>query len=220
MVFIDGPDHVDLISSCQFLIAFNSKTGYYCLLKIIYGKFHLEIPPFGFRTRYKFIYKTTPSKHVKNSRFFSVRTKIGNFNMILSAKIWILIIFTVNVKFSEANEMQFERIQLKPMYLREIYNASVFRVAKFNQTAYAVNARFQLYTAIDHNFQAEVDLYQKRPNNNQYTKSALRLPRGPLCNSLDNYYPQYGMKEMKGRSNLPQYEPPTKFCPLKKVNWQ
>lgn len=135
-----------------------------------------------------------------------------------SAHIWISIIFSLYFKLSEANDMEFDRIQIKPMYLQGIYNTSVLRVAKSNRTAYAVDARFELYTDIDQNFQAQVDLYHKRANNNQYTKSSLRLPRGPLCNVLDNYYPQYGMKQMKGRSNFPQYEPPTKFCPMKKVN--
>lgn len=138
--------------------------------------------------------------------------------MIFRVNILAFFLFALSCKIVVAVEIQFDRAELKQFYVDGMYNFSEFRVSKFNHTAYALNVRGEFYRDIDQDFKVEIEYYYNRMNNNQYTKSIIRVPRLNLCGALDKYYSDFGMKEMKGHSNLPQYEPPAKFCPMEKVN--
>lgn len=116
-----------------------------------------------------------------------------------------------------AMEIQFDLVDLNPASVNRFYNASLFRIAKFNHTAYAFNAAGELFVDIDNHFDIEINFYHNLMNNNQYRKTSIRVSKSSLCDILDQYYPSYAMKRLKDLSNLPQYEQPDKFCPFKKV---
>lgn len=116
-----------------------------------------------------------------------------------------------------AMEIQFDLVDLNPASVNRFYNASLFRIAKFNHTAYAFNAAGELFVDIDNHFDIEINFYHNLMNNNQYRKTSIRVPKSSLCDISDQYYPSYAMKRLKDLSNLPQYEQPDKFCPFKKV---
>lgn len=138
--------------------------------------------------------------------------------MRLSVLLWLFCVFMCFWDGIRSNEIQFDRIELNPLSLDGFYNASLFRIAKFNHTAYALNADGDIFTDVDQNFDIEINFYYNRMNNNQYIRSPLRVPKGSLCNTIEKYYRTYVMKYIQDYSNLPQYEPPATFCPLKQVN--
>lgn len=140
--------------------------------------------------------------------------------MIFSAVILIFVTYALNCKSIEAVECQFDRVEIHPNFIDGIFNTSSFRIHKFNHTAYVFSGDGTFHVDIDANFEVEVNFFYNRLNNNQYTRTALHIPRGSFCGMVDRYYPQYAMKIMKDCSNMPQYTAPTKFCPLKKVNLQ
>lgn len=115
-------------------------------------------------------------------------------------------------------EVYFDRIELlNSSYVENVYKVYEFRVAKFNRTTYVLNADCELFYDTDQNHTAEFAFYYNRLNNNQYTKSLIRVPKDSLCNIADKYYATFAMDSVKNRSNLPQLQPGEKYCPFKMV---
>lgn len=116
-----------------------------------------------------------------------------------------------------SKEIEFDHVALRASFVEGFYNATVFKVNKFNHTAYALNVDAEFYVDVDEDFEVEVFNYYKRLMSNEYSKSVIHIPRSSLCKVIDKFYPLYAMESMKDHSNLPQYKSPNKFCPLKKV---
>lgn len=135
----------------------------------------------------------------------------------INPAILLICVIILCVKMAAMNEIQFDRAELDPMYIENFYNASIFRVSKFNRTTYGFNAEGDLYADVDENVEIEVSFYYNRFNNNQYSKTPIHVPRSNICAVAEKYYREFAMEELKNKSNFPQYEPPEKFCPLKKV---
>lgn len=115
-------------------------------------------------------------------------------------------------------EVQFDRIELlNASYVKDIYNVSLLRVAKYNRTAYVLNLSVEFYTDLSNEISIEVLFYYNRLNNNQYNKSPFHIKKASLCEMGEKYYKGFLMEQMKDYSNFPQYGPSQPFCPAKKV---
>lgn len=53
-------------------------------------------------------------------------------------------------------EIEFDHVALNVSFVEDFYNVSVFRVNKFNHTAYALNVDAGSYIDDDENFEVEV----------------------------------------------------------------
>lgn len=119
------------------------------------------------------------------------------------------------------SEMFFDRIELlNASYVKDLYNVSIFRVNKFNRTTYVFNMEFETYTGYEMNdkIQLELKFYYNRFNNNQYTKSLIRIPKDSICKTVDKYGPILGID--KNVTNLPfPRKTGEHFCPASKVNF-
>lgn len=137
--------------------------------------------------------------------------------MVLLFVVLLLFFFTFECPPIWMKEIEFDRVSLNSSSIEDFYKASIFRVNKFNHTAYALNVDADIFIDVDENFEVEVIYYYKRLISNEYSKSAIHVPRSQFCKVLDKFYPRFAMEAFKDHSNLPQYKSPDKFCPLKKV---
>lgn len=131
----------------------------------------------------------------------------------------VIFIITLNFNSVVMHEMNFDRIELvNSTYLEGVYNFSLFRINKFNRTTHAINLEFELYVDIDEQFEIAVSFYYNRLNNNQYSKSVMRVPRSSLCGCVEKYNSILVTDEMKNHTNLLLLKPNGKWCPVKSVS--
>lgn len=117
------------------------------------------------------------------------------------------------------DDIYFDRVELlNSTYVDGLYNVSVLRIAKFNRTVYVMNFEFEIFVDFDQHHELEVSFHYNRLNNNQYTKSLLRVPRSSFCGLFVKYYSVVVTNEMKSHTNFPSIQPNRKWCPVKKVN--
>lgn len=116
-------------------------------------------------------------------------------------------------------EFQFDQIVLVNSKNREgIYNLSSIRIAKFNRTTYVLNQMVEWFVDIDENVEMDLSFYFNRLNNNQYTKSLLRVPKDQLCSIFDKYYDIVLADAVKNnQTNFPVKKPGQKYGPFPKV---
>lgn len=110
-----------------------------------------------------------------------------------------------------------QAILVNSSYVPGYLNTTTFRVAKLNRTTFVVNEEYESFFDWDETVFIEIEAYVSRLNNNQYTKSPLRIPKMNLCQFLSGPYQKYIMEDLKGVSNLPQTAAECS-CPLKKVS--
>lgn len=131
----------------------------------------------------------------------------------------VISVFILNPEIVSSNEMVFDQLKfLNSTYLKDVYNISTFRIAKFNRTLYVMNVELEWFVDVDANFEVEVSFYFNRLNNNQYSKTILRLKRANGCDLMNKYYDSLIANELKGHTNIPT-NPGELRCPLKKVNY-
>lgn len=118
-----------------------------------------------------------------------------------------------------ALELHYDRVELlNASYVEGYYNVSQFQVNKFNRTTYVFNAAGEIFIDIDRTVTASMDLWYNRFNNNQYSKSPMRVPKSSLCDALDKYSGLLSEVLRKSTNMLDGKKPGDKVCPLKKVN--
>lgn len=142
------------------------------------------------------------------------------FDFFTVMKMFIVIFLSI-LFFENASslEIQFDRIEMvNASYLEGWYNISLFRVAKYNRTAYGINFQGEFFNEINSEHYLEVKIYYNRLNNNQYSLSPAHISKTPFCDVFEKFYRKHWMHQLKGKSNFPQLQPNENFCPLKKVN--
>lgn len=97
------------------------------------------------------------------------------------------------------------------------YNVTQMRIAKYNRTTFVLNFDGEIYFDVDETVFLQVEFYVSQFNNNQYQKSPFRVPKLTFCDFMKRLYVPWWQKDLKHTSNLPQFEPNEKPCPLKKV---
>lgn len=131
----------------------------------------------------------------------------------------VFLIYCSILNTSTANEIYFDQVEIVPSYLKDFYNITEVRIAKFNRTTSVLNFRGDFYIDVDKDFEVEVTYHYNRFNNNQYNKMPMGIPRLNLCDILDKHYAKFFMNDLKGISNSPQLKSSEKFCPRKKVRY-
>lgn len=133
----------------------------------------------------------------------------------------VALILIENVFGGPVNEFQFDRIEyLNSTSTEGHFEIFTLRVAKFNHTTHVLNAKFEMKMNVTkETYEMEVEFYYNRLNNNQYTKSLIRVPRDSLCNNMDKYYQIAFSDEMrmKNHTNFPEVKPGQSYCPFQKV---
>lgn len=115
-------------------------------------------------------------------------------------------------------EMVYDHLEMmNETYYEGFYNISECRVAKFNRTMYTYNVEFEIFRDLDETMDVEMNFYYNRLNNNQYSRSTMRIRKDGLCNIMNRFYQYLITPSNQNHTNLPG--PGTKFCPLKKVNY-
>lgn len=133
-------------------------------------------------------------------------------------KLIIFLFFSLKL-FARADEVHFDRIELRnASYNPELHNITLIRIAKFNRTAYVLNVNGDIFRDVDEEFFVEVAFFHNRFNNNQYTRSPIRVPKTNLCECVEKYYTVLMTEEMKTKTNFPEVKPNEKWCPFKKVH--
>lgn len=107
-----------------------------------------------------------------------------------------------------------QAVYVNSTYVPNYINTTVFRVSKFNRTAFVLNWEFESFIDYDETVFYEVEAFTSRFNNNQYTKSPFRIPKMDFCAFLKGPYTNYFKEQAKETSNFPQEDP---LCPMKKV---
>lgn len=138
---------------------------------------------------------------------------------MFSLKLIVLVVASnVLLQHSNALEVQLDRVELvNSSYIENYYNVSLFRVSKFNRTAYVLHIVGELYVDLSDEFSVEATFYYNRFNNNQYNKSPARIPKQSICSVGERFYKGLLMEQLKSVSNLPQFEDSDEFCPFPKV---
>lgn len=138
--------------------------------------------------------------------------------MILILCVVMVAFFILNCGFIEPMELIFDRVELlNSSYLEGFYNVTQFRISKFNHTTHVFNTKFELFIDIDSDFSIETLSYYNRFNNNQYTKSLLRVKKTRLCDSMQKIYGTFSRDLDPKVSNFPRREYGQRVCPFKKV---
>lgn len=142
-------------------------------------------------------------------------------NCVRGAFMSIIFLFIIlwQMKLIVADEIHWDRIELKnETYNSEYYNVSLLRIAKFNRTTYTLNLKIELLIDFNEEFEIGAAYFYNRFNNNQYTRSIIRIPKMNLCEGVEKFYPMAVTEAMKTKTNFPEVIPGKKWCPLKKVN--
>lgn len=127
-------------------------------------------------------YKTTT---VRQFSFICLEGKMECSSRLVK----LAIILFITLKLIVADEIHFDRIELKnTSYNPEVYNISLLRIAKFNRTTYVLNANVDVLADIDSQYYMEVSFFYNRFNNNQYSRSLIRVPRMNLCDAIERFY--------------------------------
>lgn len=134
----------------------------------------------------------------------------------------ILVTFLfITVKLLVADEIHYDRVELKNnSYNPDYYNFSVYRIFKFNRTAYAMNLKVDIFVDVNDDAEAEVAFFYNRFNNNQYSRIIIRVPRSKYCESYKRFQSLIVAEDMKSKTTFPDINDATyddKTC-IKKVN--
>lgn len=133
-------------------------------------------------------------------------------------KLAMLLFFSLKSILAEV-EVYFDRIELlNATYVPGLYNVSVFRVGKFNRTTYVFNADVETFIPVDDDFDVEVIFYYNRFNNNQYSRTPIRVPRTNLCKTVESFYTMMTTAEIRTSTNIPPVKRGVKWCPVEAVN--
>lgn len=117
-----------------------------------------------------------------------------------------------------ATELYYDRIELlNATYVEDIYNVSQFRINKFNRTTYVLNLDVELFNDAGEDYTVSIDFYYNRLNNNQYSKSPIRVAKTSVCRAVDRYYPLLVVGSSKNYTNFQDIKTGATCCPLKKV---
>lgn len=79
-------------------------------------------------------------------------------------------------------------------------------------------ADVESFVDIDGDFEMETNFYFNRLNNNQYTKTLIRVPKDTICNVVEKYIGVLRMETNQNYTNWPRVRPLQKWCPVRKVN--
>lgn len=135
----------------------------------------------------------------------------------MSCLLQILTVYFVllNQQTVFAADIQFDRIEmLNGTYLEGVYNISLFRIAKLNRTMHVFNAEMDFLTDVDQFHSMEFTFYYNRLNNNQYSKTLMRIPKQVLCRVLEKFRP---FLSVLSETTTNFYQADGKSCPMKKV---
>lgn len=140
---------------------------------------------------------------------------------LLPNLIFVPLFLVLTVQNILTSEVFFDRVELlNASYVKDLYNVSTIRVNKFNRTTYVLNMEFEKYIEMNDKIQLEIKFYYNRFNNNQYTKSLIRVPKDSMCKTYDKFGPTIMAGTDETVTNLPY---PRKlgehFCPAQKVNF-
>lgn len=116
-----------------------------------------------------------------------------------------------------SDEIQVERIELlNGSYVEGFYNISLFEAIKYNRTTYVLNLELELFVDEGQDQdqdKLEASFFYNRMNNNQYSRTPMRIPKSPICGVFR------GASEIMTKDSIEKYTnfPVLNGCPIKKV---
>lgn len=144
-----------------------------------------------------------------------LKAKMIVFSCDLTLLLVILQVLISNI--CTMNEMQFDRVELvNSTYYENHFNVTKFRIAKFNRTTYTLNLEMETFTDVDDTHEVDVSFYYNRLNNNQYSKSPMRVPRSTYCSAMGKFRPIIMAAASRNNTNL--FNSDESSCPLKKAS--
>lgn len=155
--------------------------------------------------------------HIHSS--ISNSTEKQNYIMVLYS--FVLIICSLTLVFNQVSTVEFQFDQVKVInstYREGLYNISLFRIAKFNRTTYVLKLEIEYFVDVDDDFETDVSFYYNRLNNNQYTKSLMRVPKDTFCSVFEKNYDTVLADAVKNnQTNYPPKISGQKYGPFPKV---
>lgn len=122
-----------------------------------------------------------------------------------------LSLFSISVL---SDEIIFDRVEIiNASFVEGLYNISLFEITKYNRTTYVFNSKMDLLVDSDQDTKIRVNFYYNRMNNNQYSKTLMRIPNTPCCTSIQRASATLNIDSMDKYTNFPF----SSGCPLKKV---
>lgn len=141
--------------------------------------------------------------------------------MVLFSCIFAIVFFLWRCQLAAPADMIYDHVEMiNGTSLEGVYNFTLFRISKYNHTSYVFNGEVEIYYDIeeDGDLYVELAFYYNRLNNNQYTKSPMRVRKDKVCTLLKTYYGFFIAASRDDQNNLPRLGIGEKVCPLKKVN--
>lgn len=135
--------------------------------------------------------------------------------------LFISFLFILNSQTTLTSDVYFDKLELlNSSYVERYYNMSLFRIAKYNRTAYVANVQVEFFIPFDENIFVEVVFYYNRMNNQQYTKSMVRVPKSNLCTTMEKYAGILILESIGNVTNLPvPRKSGDKYCPQPPVGF-